>query len=175
MGDFRQRYKQVLMKFEDKPQYKKGKLGEDLIKKMLHQKGWMTYSPDISGAHYFDILATKNKESVIAIDVKTKARFNKWPAQGINVKHYEEYKKFTETTGVPFFLIFVDDKCGDIHSAQLNKLKNPFYPAPNIIAWQLSEMKKIGTITDKSLLDEMGMFDTRNYEYNPTNEQTNIF
>lgn len=157
------------------PQYKKGKIGEDLIKKMLHEKGWMTYSPDVSGAHYFDILATKNKESVIAIDVKTKARFNKWPAQGINLRHYEEYMKFTQTTGVPFFLIFVDDKCGDIHSAELSKLKNPFYPAPKIIAWQLSEMKKIGTITDKSILDEMGVFDTRNYKYEPNSEQLDIF
>lgn len=163
------------MRFEDTPQYKKGKIGEDLIKKMLHEKGWMTYSPDVSGAHYFDILATKNKESVIAIDVKTKARFNKWPAQGIDLRHYEEYMKFTQTTGVPFFLIFVDDKCGDIHSAELSKLKNPFYPAPKIIAWQLSEMKKIGTITDKSILDEMGVFDTRNYKYEPNSEQLNIF
>jgi hypothetical protein len=134
---------------------------------MLKNKGWVTYSPDSGGAHYFDILATKNKEKVVAIDVKTKARFNKWPAQGINKRHYEEYMRFVETTKIPFYLVFVDDKNGDVHIAELAKLKKPFHPRPNIIAWMLSEMKKVTTIEDVALLSEMAKHDTRNYDFNP--------
>ena len=149
------------------PQSKKGALGEQYIRQMLKEKGWMTYGPDSGGAHYFDILATKNKEKIIAIDVKTKARFNKWPAQGINKSHYEEYMRFIETTKIPFYLIFVDDKNGDVHLAELDKLKHSFCPTPNIIAWMLSEMKKITTIEDVMLLSEMSKYDTRSYEFKP--------
>lgn len=155
------------MKFEDKPQYKKGLIGEEIVRNILREKGWITYKPDEGKAHYFDILATKDKKSVIALDVKTKARFNKWAAQGINLRHYKEYLEFIKTTNIPFFLVFVDDKNGEIHIAKLDELKNEFYPTPYIIAWELSQMKKIGTIEDKNLIDKMSQFDTRNYEYNP--------
>lgn len=155
------------MNFRERPQYQKGKRGEDIVRRMLKDKGWVTYAPEGAGAHYFDILATKDKKSVIALDVKTKARFNKWAAQGIDKRHYEEYMNFVKTTQVPFFLIFVDDKNGDIHSAELSKLKYPFYPTPGIIAWMLTEMKKIGQITDNNVLADLSQFDTRNYEYNP--------
>ncbi len=111
------------MKFTDTPTFKKGLLGENFVRKMLNQKGWITYSPDCDGAHYFDILATKNKQSVIAVDVKTKARFNKWAAQGIDIRHYNEYMRFTQQTGIPFYLVFVDDKNGDVHAGELAKLK----------------------------------------------------
>jgi hypothetical protein len=160
------------MKFTDTPTFKKGLLGENFVRKMLNQKGWITYSPDCDGAHYFDILATKNKQSVIAVDVKTKARFNKWAAQGIDIRHYNEYMRFTQQTGIPFYLVFVDDKNGDVHAGELAKLKHSFNPAPHIIAWPLSEMKKICTITDTGLLTEMSSHDTRKYNFNPTADST---
>ncbi len=163
-----------LKNFEDTPQYKKGKIGEEIVKNMLKQKGWITYAPE-GGPHYFDILATKDKSSVIAIDVKTKARFNKWAAQGIDTRHYEQYMNFVKNTSVPFFLIFVDDKNGEIHAANIAHLKNGFHPAKNIIAWPLSQMKKIGHIQDKNLIDKMGQFDTRKYKYNPEEENLLLF
>jgi len=77
----------------------KGKIGEDIIRKYLEEKGWVVYFPFTKNkAHYFDMLATKDKEKVIAIDVKTKARFNKWNAQGINIKSYNEYLNFINKT-----------------------------------------------------------------------------
>jgi hypothetical protein len=152
--------------FNDTPQAKKGKIGEDLIKKMLQDKGWITYAPENEGAHYFDILAVLKKEKVIAIDVKTKARLNKWPAQGIDIRHYEQYMNFVETTNVPFYLIFVDDKTGDIHAGELAKMNNFFYPNERIIAWPLSEMKLIGKLND-NYIAILSQYDTRTYEFNP--------
>lgn len=147
----------------------KGKMGEEIIREYLENREWIVYFPFTKDkAHYFDILATKNKEKVIAVDVKTKARLNNWIAQGINLKSYNEYIRFIEKTNIPFYLIFIDDKNGDVHYADLKKLGRGF-PIPNrpeIIAWHLSRMKKLFNI-GKEKIKELSMLDQRNYKYNP--------
>lgn len=146
---------------------KKGEIGEQIIREMLESRGWVVYMPFTKDrAHYFDMLATKNKERVIAIDVKTKARFNKWPVQGINIKSYNEYMKFVNDTGVPFYIVFVDDKCGDIHVKDITKLIDPIFPNKKIIAWNIDQMIHLGNI-GKDKIKELSQYDQRNYEYNP--------
>jgi len=145
----------------------KGELGEEIIREYLEEKGWIVYCPFTKNkAHYFDQLATKNKEQVIALDVKTKARLNKWPAQGINVKHYNEYKNFIEKVNVPFYIIFIDDKNGDVYACELKNLKNGFHPAPHIIAWDLSQMKFLFNIGQEKI-KILSEYDQRNYDYCP--------
>jgi hypothetical protein len=147
---------------------KKGELGENIIQEFLEKRGWIVYRPFTKDkAHYFDALATKNKEKVIAIDVKTKARLNNWKAQGINITTYNEYKKFIDKVNVPFYLIFIDDKCGDVYSAELSKLKNSFNPTPKIIAWYLNEMFYLFNIGEENI-KMLSEFDQRNYDYNPS-------
>jgi hypothetical protein len=146
---------------------KKGDIGEDIVTEFLEKKGWIIYRPFTKDkAHYFDMLCTLNKEKVIAIDVKTKARLNKWAAQGINIKSYNEYLNFVEMTKVNFYLIFVDDKNGQVYLADLITLKNPIYPNSKIIAWKLDDMKYLFTISDEDI-DRLSKYDQRNYEFNP--------
>jgi len=146
---------------------KKGDIGEDIVSEFLEKKGWIIYRPFTKDkAHYFDMLCTLNKEKVIAIDVKTKARLNNWNAQGINIKSYNEYINFVKTTSVNFYLIFVDDKTGTVHLADLMELKNPIYPNPNIIAWKVEDMKYLFTISQIDI-DRLSKFDQRNYKFNP--------
>lgn len=146
---------------------KKGAIGEQIIRKWLENKGWIVYLPFTKNkAHYFDILATLHKKRVIAIDVKTKARLNKWNAQGINKKHYNEYISFCETHNVPFFLCFVDDKNGNVHIANIKKLQNPIYPNNYIIAWDLKQMKYLMNIGEENI-KLLSQYDQRNYRYNP--------
>lgn len=146
---------------------KKGELGEKIITELLENKGWIVYTPFTKDkAHYFDILATYEKEKVIAIDVKTKARLNKWAAQGINVTHYNQYLHFMNTNKVPFYLIFIDDKCGDVHLADLRNLKEPIYPNKKIIAWRLKDMKYVMNI-GKDNISKLSQYDQRNYKYKP--------
>jgi hypothetical protein len=147
----------------------KGEIGEQLIREYLESKGWIVYCPFTKDkAHYFDILATKDKQEVIAMDVKTKARLNKWNAQGIDTKHYKQYLDFVEKTSVPFYLVFVDDKTGDVHSADITALKEgKIIKNGGIIIWELSKMKwlfNIGEETIKRLSD----YDQRSYKFNPT-------
>ena len=146
---------------------KKGEIGEKIVREYLEGKGWIVYCPFTKNkAHYFDILATKNKQDVIALDVKTKARLNKWNAQGIDLRHYNEYINFVEKTKVKFFIFFVDDKIGDVHFAELIKLENSFNPNPNIIAWNLKEMKFLFNIGE-GMINELTKYDQRNYEFKP--------
>lgn len=146
---------------------KKGEIGEFIVTQLLEDRGWIVYKPFTKGkAHYFDILATYEKEKVIAIDVKTKARLNKWSAQGIDIKHYDQYLRFTSKHKVPFYLVFIDDKSGDVHLADIGKLNNPIYPNEKIIAWRLDEMKHVMKIS-KEQIAELSKYDQRNYEYNP--------
>jgi Holliday junction resolvase len=146
---------------------KKGELGEQIIRNYLEERGWVVYCPFTKDkAHYFDMLCTYNKEKVIAIDVKTKARLNKWNAQGINIKSYNEYLNFQNTTHVNFYLIFIDDKTGDVHLADLSKLQNHIYINNNIIAWNLNDMQFLFKISDKEI-EELSKYDQRNYDFNP--------
>ena len=145
----------------------KGEIGEKIIQEYLEGRGYVVYFPHTKDrAHYFDMLATLNKDKVIAVDVKTKARFNKWPAQGINLKSYNEYMEFVKKTNVPFLLIFVDDKSGEVHAAKITELKEAFYPIKNIIAWPLKQMQHLFTLTAEQV-KELSQYDQRSYEYKP--------
>lgn len=146
----------------------KGELGETLVREYLEGRGWVVYQPFTKDrAHYFDILATKQKEEVIAIDVKTKARLNRWEAQGIDIKHYKQYLHFVENTKVPFYLIFVDDKTGDVHSAEISKLeKGKIIAGGKIIIWELEQMKHLFNIGEDNI-KRLTEYDQRNYNFKP--------
>ena len=145
---------------------KKGELGEKIIREKLEEEGWIVYFPFTKDKpHYFDMLATKEKEKVIAIDVKTKARLNITPAQGIDKKQYDQYIRFAKSMNVPFWIVFVDEMTGDVHTAELMKLENPIsIRGGKIIAWRTDDMKKIMELTDsqKELLQS---YNQRNYEF----------
>jgi len=144
----------------------KGELGEKIIQEYLEAKGWIVYFPFTKNkAHAFDMLCTKNKEKIIAIDVKTKARLNKYNAQGINIKSYNEYLKFKEKMSINFYLIFVDDKNGDVHTFEIgNDIKS--FTMGKIIFWWVKDMNFMFNI-GKEKIEELSKFDQRNYDYKP--------
>jgi hypothetical protein len=150
---------------------KKGEIGEEIFRKYLEDRGWIVYFPFTKNkAHYFDLLATKDKSHVIACDVKTKARLNKWAATGIDIRHWNQYNEFCQKANVPFYLVFIDDKSGDVHAQELNKLTDAFNPTPYIIAWPLSCMKYLFNIGEKSV-KQLSEYDTRTYTYNPNEDR----
>jgi len=146
---------------------KKGELGELLVREYFESKGWIVYCPFTKNkAHYFDMLCTKNKKSVIALDVKTKARLNKWEAQGINIKSYGEYMGFVERIKIPFYLVFVDDKLGDVYAQNILKLTNRFKPNKDIIAWYLKDMEFLFNIGEENI-EKISKLDQRSYKFKP--------
>jgi len=145
---------------------KKGELGENIIREYLEKKGWIVYFPFTKNkAHAFDMLCTFKKEKVFALDVKTKARLNKYPAQGIDIKSYNEYLKFRKTMNINFYLVFVDDKNGDVHCFEIGKkIKN--FKIGKIIFWYLTDMRYLFNIGNENII-KLSKYDQRNYVFNP--------
>ncbi len=156
----------------------KGKIGEDIVRKKLEEKGWIVYCPFTTDKpHAFDMLATLNKERCIALDVKAKARMNKFPATGINIEHYEQYKRFGEKHLMPFWIVFVDEQTNEIYGDTIENLSkecvinNINYPfimktkfGKDIILWPIDNMHKFGNISqDES--NNLKKFNTRSHEY----------
>lgn len=154
------------MNWKDKKEVKKGDIGEKIVKEYLEKQGHIVYQPITSGAHYFDMLATKDKQEVIALDVKTKARLNKFEATGINLTHYEDYKRLNNTTQIPFYIYFVDEMEGKVYRQLLNKLPEPFKLNKYIVCWYLKDLIYLFDISEKQK-NELKKFNTRNYEYKP--------
>lgn len=145
----------------------KGEIGEAIIREYLEGKGWIVYFPFTKNkAHAFDMLATYNKEKVFALDVKTKARLNKWSAQGIDIRHYNEYMKFKKQMAIPFYIVFIDDKNGDVHCMELKEETRSLKVNEYIKAWYLEDMMYLFNIGDEKV-KELSQFDQRSYEYMP--------
>jgi len=160
---------------------RKGDVGEELVRCRLEAQGWVVYKPITDKAHAFDILCIKNKRTAIAMDVKAKARLNKYPATGINQKHFEEYKYFSEKHLMDFWVIFVDEMQKSVYGNRLTELEKPrtvegkTYPwvmptkGQPVRLWPLEAMITIGSIdaeTQARLVD----LSQRNYSYEVAQE-----
>ena len=152
---------------------KKGGAGEAIIKQYLESKGWVVYQPTTGGAHCFDMMSIKDKKTAIALDVKAKARMNKYPATGVNLTHFNEYKNFSEKHSMPFWIIFVDEMQMSIYGNSLDELEKPItvdgvrYPMTmysKLRLWPLVNMKIIATIT-KEQAAQLKELNQRNYNY----------
>jgi hypothetical protein len=156
---------------------KKGDLAENIIKRKLEEKGWVVYQPVTAGAHCFDMLCIKNKKRVIAIDVKSKARMNKFPATGIDYRHFCQYKTFSENHLVEFWVIFVDEFLKKIYGNTIQELEKQrvessiTYPymiktkeGNQIRLWPLSAMISIADLNEKQC-EDLIVLNQRKYAY----------
>jgi len=155
---------------------KKGNAGEDIVKAVFEREGWIIYRPETAGAHHFDMMAIKNKKTAIAVDVKTKARMNFFPATGVNQIHFEEYERFSKKHQMPFWIIFVDERLKKIYGNTISELEkrrlvdgNAYPMVKNfkgtaVRLWPLAAMKDIARIDDNTA-DVLTSYSQRNYGY----------
>ena len=163
---------QNINSWQSKPTVIKGNIGEELVREYLESKGYIVYEPKTNGAHGFDKLAILNKKQAIIAECKTKARRNKYPDTGIQIRHYEEYKYISDKHNLPVFIFFIDEMLGQIYGNKLEELVKPNkvgdkqYPSKEngIIYFPLANMKVVCGIAEKDaeLLKDKS---TRNYEY----------
>ena len=97
------------MNMEDTKQYRKGMIGQEIVKSILQQKGYVVYETKTKAPHAFDFMAIKDKREVLIAEVKTKARLNNWNATGIDIKHFDDYMFFYKEYGIDVILYFVDE------------------------------------------------------------------
>tara|TARA_B100000459_G_C8569523_1_gene197933 strand:- start:88 stop:603 length:516 start_codon:yes stop_codon:yes gene_type:complete len=160
--------------------FKKGTLGESIVietlKKLFPEYDILTQNIK-DKAHWVDlILMNKINNDIKYIEVKTKARLNKYPMTGIDYKHYQEYIRLNKK-GIDVIIFFVDDKLGDIHYLPVskaielenqNKIKILDFKQRNInkktICWFLEDMKFITKIS-KDQIDKLTKLDERNHNF----------
>jgi hypothetical protein len=157
--------------WNQKPQVIKGDIGEQIIDNFLIDEEYHLFAPVKNRSHIFDryaISITKNKH--FYFDVKTKARFNNWEAQGVNEDAYLKYIEVSEKLNVPFYIFFIDENSGDVHSVDIIKKKDKLFHIPmkkeskvKIVAWLLKDMYYVGKIENNDLLRKMASYNTRNY------------
>jgi len=170
------------MQFRDMIQTKKGELGEKIVKHILQEKGYVVYtysSLKDDKAHFFDFLVikkTQNQKEIFVVEVKSKARFNKWPATGIDIRHFNEYLEIHQKNNLDFFLFFVDEHPDEqrIYGQRLSNLivkkivDGNEYPNTDLckgkILFPLSDMKEIYKLNEKEVLELQSM-SSRKYQY----------
>ena len=153
----------------------KGAIGEIIVRQYLEKAGWVVYQPMTEGAHCFDMMCIKDKRTSVAFDIKAKARLNAWPATGVNQRHFEEYQAFSEKHNMPFWIVFVDEGCGEVYGNTIQQLeikrvvKNNIYPRvmdwrPKIRLWPLEAMRPIAKLTSEQI-SALSKLNQRSYEF----------
>lgn len=167
------------MSWEDKTQVKKGNIGELIVKEYLESKGYIVYEPVTKGSHSFDKIAVKDKNNMVIVEVKTKARMNKFNATGFDIRSYKYYKFIKEKYNIPLYCFFVDEYLGKIYGNKLSLLEKKYidikkviYPnieiVNNIVLFSLDSMHTIHSLTNLEI-NEIKKYNTRNYKYNIKN------
>lgn len=162
---------------------KKGSLGDAICRAHLESLGYVVYEPVTNGAHPFDKLcATKDKKTLVIVEVKTKPSRYWYPDTGINISHFKDYMRVQMKYQITVCIFFVDEikleiyggKLNDMNAARLveftdrkGRTKTKNYPARegNIIFFAIESMKKICDIT-KEQAEEIKSYSTRSSAYN---------
>ena len=130
-----------------------GDFGEELVENYLFGEGYNIYYPTQDVKHSWDGFAVNVLHETFAFDVKTKPRRQNYEDTGINIKHFNVYKK----SELPFKLFFVDGYEKKIYGNYLTilKEKDGIYPLKQkgIIYFPLNKM-----ITYKKLDDDEAEF-----------------
>lgn len=145
--------------FKDRPETKKGDVGEGIVDDRLTKLDYTIYKPITDNAHSFDRLVMYKKGRVCILEVKSKTRRKLYPDTGIDHRSYLEYRNKGEKLNLPVILLFVDEDMKTVYGNTLSKLeeeitvdvrnKKVTYPLLDrgIIYFHLSKMKKFFTIT----------------------------
>jgi len=164
------------MDWEDRISVKKGNIGESIVRKHLESKNYIIYEPVTKAAHPIDKIAIRNKEHMILVEVKSKARLNKFNATGLDIRNFKYYKLLKQKYNMPLFVFFVDEYLKTIYGNKLSILEekhidkqNVEYPNTNIskgiILFSLEKMNTIHNLTELES-KMLKMFSERNYQYN---------
>jgi len=155
------------MNFADKPQTKKGKIGEEILDRFLIAKNVVPYKPlsEVQAAHPFDRLCAKiGDKRIFVVEAKAKEARRHYPDTGIDVRHFAEYTAISKRHNVQIFLAFIDADARKIYGGWLSRLKEPRniihkgktfqYPLTHkgIIYFPLEAMRPVGALTEQDIV-----------------------
>ena len=162
--------RQQNLNWEDKPQVKKGDIGEDAVERYLEGQGYIVYKPMTDAAHPFDRFCVKDKTDIFIAEVKTKPKRKYYPDTGFNYKHYKEYLYMQDEKKIPVFIFFVDEESGSIYGNWLdnmakektiqhnNKLINYPKVENGIIYFPIESMRDIEELRESEIESIKGLY-----------------
>jgi hypothetical protein len=141
-------------KFKDKIETQKGTYGENLVKQIFIENGYIVYMPQNEDtAHPFDLILIKRDGLFLSFgDVKTKP--SRWVREdtGIQINHFKEYKSFADKYKLDFALFFVDEYKKCIWANTFRRLeKAKTFIQDGFIYWKLEDLINIKNLTDKEV------------------------
>ena len=163
------------MNWDDKPQVKKGNIGENIVDQYFDGQGYIIYEPKQDAAHLIDRLYVKDKKKLIFADTKTKAKRNMYPDTRFDYRHYKDYHML-QNMGLEVWIFFVDEVEASVYGNTLEKLSEPCivqhkgqtlkYPlrGGEIIYFYRKNMIDISLLSQEEVA-EIKSHNTRNYEY----------
>lgn len=170
-----------MMDWQNKPEVKKGNVGESILDEYLIERGIVPYAPVANKAHPFDRLCAKaDKSKIFIVEVKTKAARLYYPDTGFNISHLNDYQRIQDNHKIEVFVTFVDESKGEIYGNYLNVLMEPCvikhrnkiieYPLrqPPIVYFPLSVMLPLAIISEDNRATLVGL-SKRAYPYGASN------
>jgi hypothetical protein len=96
------------MKFAEMTTTKKGAVGEDIVRRILEDRGLIIYECNQNRGHIVDFFAARpGRYCLFGVEVKTKPRKAFTPTTGIDTADYRTYIKLL-SQGIDTVLFFVD-------------------------------------------------------------------
>jgi len=156
--------------WEDKPEVKKGAIGERIVNEILSNFGYIVYRPISDGAHKIDFFAHKEsaEKKIICIEAKAKKRMAKYYETGFNYNAYLHYKEIQEKHHIDTFVYFIDDFEECIYGQWLNNLgEGRTIPGKTgiVIVWDLCKMQLFRKLTNEELIELSQYTKNGSYDY----------
>jgi len=148
--------------FNNKPEVKKGNVGEDIVTEFLEQKKCIVYTTNTDAPHSFDLMfhTIGIKHKIYFGEVKTKSSmsWNIGNVTGINTKSLDGYVEMIKETGRDLRLFFVDTRLKLCYSVKLSTLSDKWSKEiidsrtnQKITVWKLSDMTTMFELDEKQI------------------------
>lgn len=100
------------MNWNDKPEIRKGSLGERIMWDLIKKMNVIPYRPVFDGPHPIDIfMVSRDMEHVGIADSKAKARRTAYPDTGIDIRSYNKYLQIAKQFNLDDVLLYFVDEC----------------------------------------------------------------
>lgn len=124
---------------------RKGDLGEEIVKTILRDNGYVLYTVDNEGSHPFDIMAVDiESHRLVVVEVKTIPRRNLYEDNGLKLTSWKKYTRWYKETGIDFFLIFVDEMTREVYGNTLQILSEHYYDRTSGLYYPLVYKDRFG-------------------------------
>jgi hypothetical protein len=127
----------------------KGQIGERIFDEIALQQ-YYVYKPTEGSRHPFDRLLINRAGNgdfgpVAIVDVKAINHRRGRLDTGVSISHYREYQALSDVTGLPVYLVFVDERAGKIYGNLLDELSRPMTIARNNKQWEYPLIEDLET------------------------------